>query len=207
MVLLDPTGFGWFGDRLQDAKDIAHGVVDAVLSDLSGENVVTGNKNSQLYQASNFAAHVANLYLSTKAVITGGGMTAVGVVAAPETAGASLVISGTGVVAMAAGTYVGGNALNNLMQSQANNSSSGGDSKGKSKSIGQLQKMVEKGQTPKTIERFDKGKPELHEKEHVHLKDGRALNRDGTWKHGSGTIDNKTWKFLEKQGNWVRPKE
>ena len=40
---------------------------------------------------------------------------------------------------------------------------------------------------------------------HVHLKDKRALNIDGTWKHGSGTIDNVNAKWLKENG-WTLPK-
>ena len=60
-----------------------------------------------------------------------------------------------------------------------------------------LQKDIEKGKAPKSINRYDIGKGK-HEKPHVHFKDGNALNQDGTWKHGGRKLTNKEKKFLEK---------
>jgi hypothetical protein len=65
------------------------------------------------------------------------------------------------------------------------------------KSGNQLQKDIEKGKAPKSINRYDIGKGK-HEKPHVHFKDGNALNQDGTWKHGGRKLTNKEKKFLEK---------
>lgn len=51
--------------------------------------------------------------------------------------------------------------------------------KDKPTSANQMQKQVERGQAPKTVERVDT--PEFSwEKPHVHFKDGTALNIDGS---------------------------
>ena len=76
-------------------------------------------------------------------------------------------------------------------------------------------KLANAGRAPKKIERIDipkldpTGKPLHGQLPHVHFKDGRALNIDGTWKHGSGgvnTIDNKSKNWLIENG-WTLPKE
>ena len=59
-----------------------------------------------------------------------------------------------------------------------------------------MQKQVERGKAPREIERVDKP----HQKggqNHVHFKDGSALNIDGTWKEGEHILTNKEIKFLK----------
>lgn len=58
-------------------------------------------------------------------------------------------------------------------------------------------KDIAKGGVPKSIDRYDAGKGN-YEKPHVHFKDGSALNKDGTWKHGSRKLTNSEKKFLEQ---------
>lgn len=53
------------------------------------------------------------------------------------------------------------------------------------------------------MERFDKGAG-IREKDYVHFRDGAALNKDGTWKHGSRKLTNKGIRYLEKNG-WKIP--
>lgn len=36
---------------------------------------------------------------------------------------------------------------------------------------------------------------------HAHFKDGSALNKDGTWKHGNGKLTNEQKQYL-KQNGW-----
>jgi hypothetical protein len=83
-----------------------------------------------------------------------------------------------------------------------------GDSAGvKPKSSNQMQKEVERGQAPKTIERVDKGvdRPGLKEKPHIHLEDGSALNNDGTWKHGGRPLTEAEKRWILQSG-WKLPK-
>lgn len=65
-----------------------------------------------------------------------------------------------------------------------------------------LQKGVEKGRAPKSIERVDK--PHVPgQLPHVHYKDGTSSNNDGTIhdKHrGIPNVNNKTKKWLEDNG-------
>ena len=82
----------------------------------------------------------------------------------------------------------------------------GKDSKAKAlmpkpKSMNQLQKDVERGKAPKEIDRFDRGGKYEKEQDHVHFKDGTALNKDGTIKEGDNIdITKKTRKYLEQNG-------
>ena len=72
-------------------------------------------------------------------------------------------------------------------------------------SINQMQQQVVRGKAPKTITRVEKAIRERMEKAHVHFKDGSALNRDGTWKHGGKKLTNKECKWLKEAG-WRLPK-
>ena len=74
----------------------------------------------------------------------------------------------------------------------------------KFKSINQLNKLVQTGKLPKTITRFDKGKI-LGELDHVHFRNGSALNINGTWKHSSKILTNKEIKILTQNG-WALPR-
>ncbi len=71
------------------------------------------------------------------------------------------------------------------------------------KKAGELQKQVEKGQAPNSVDRVDKGRGP-HEKDHVDFKDDHALNHDGTWKHKGRKIMNKEKEWLEDNG-WMVP--
>lgn len=72
------------------------------------------------------------------------------------------------------------------------------------KGINAIKKLIDTGKSPKTIIRVDKGKI-FGELDHIHFKDGSALNVDGTWKHGSKTLTNAETKFLQSNG-WQLPK-
>ena len=74
-------------------------------------------------------------------------------------------------------------------------------SKGTQKTLSQLQKEIYIGKAPKGITRLDKGNPKNNEQPHVHFKDGSALNKDGTWKHGKGKLTNEQKQYL-KQNGW-----
>ena len=54
--------------------------------------------------------------------------------------------------------------------------------------------------TPKGITDFHTGKIP-GEQDHVHFKNGSALNKDGTWKHGHGKLTNEQKQYL-KQNGW-----
>lgn len=72
----------------------------------------------------------------------------------------------------------------------------------RSTSVNQMQKQVQKGKAPKEVKRVDKGKI-FGEQDHVHLDDGRAINKDGTFKHnpsGNNNISNAVKEWLKKNG-------
>jgi len=71
-------------------------------------------------------------------------------------------------------------------------------------SAGNMQRQVERGQAPREIDRVDPGRGP-YEKDHIELKDGRALNKDGTWKHGSGNVSNSVRDWLVRNG-WKPPR-
>ncbi|MBA3986239.1 MAG: hypothetical protein H0X63_06645, partial [Flavobacteriales bacterium] len=73
------------------------------------------------------------------------------------------------------------------------------------RSINQLNTLVKKNKVPNTIKRFDKGKDINQPFDHVHFKDGGALNRNGVWRHGGRKLNNSEIKFLTENG-WKIPK-
>jgi RHS repeat-associated protein len=76
-----------------------------------------------------------------------------------------------------------------------------GEKKGKSPN--QLNTEIKQGKAPKDVERVDVGKVK-GEQTHTHFKDGSALNKDGTWKHGESTLSRSTQKWLVENG-WKLP--
>ena len=117
------------------------------------------------------------------------------VTAPAATAAVSTISVGSGLMAH------GGKSLWNFAKLEKNISGKG--EKGY-KSTNQLDTDIKKGRAPKTLERADIRK-KIGEQDHVHLKDGRALNRDGTFKHdfkqkGPSSLTNKTNKFIKKYG-------
>ena len=71
-------------------------------------------------------------------------------------------------------------------------------------SPGKLQRQVERGQAPKSIDRVDQARTK-HEKPNVHFEDGHALNNDGTWKHGGRELTNVEKSWLLENG-WMLPR-
>jgi len=70
-------------------------------------------------------------------------------------------------------------------------------------STNQIEQKIKKGQAPKNIKRADKGKVK-GEQDHIHLEDGSALNKDGSWKHGGRDLTNKEKDWLADNG-WNLP--
>ncbi len=69
--------------------------------------------------------------------------------------------------------------------------------------VNQINNSIRKGNAPKSIERAYSPKVK-GEQEHIHFKDGTAVNKDGTLKHdpkGTGhALTNKEKKFLQDYG-------
>lgn len=69
-----------------------------------------------------------------------------------------------------------------------------------------MNQQVRKGQAPKSVHRVDQGKIEF-EKDHIHFKDDRILNSDGTWRGDRGrTLTTKEKVWIE-ENNWEIPQE
>ncbi|RQP24788.1 RHS repeat domain-containing protein [Piscinibacter terrae] len=86
------------------------------------------------------------------------------------------------------------------------NGDNDGDKPKKGKSVNQINNDVKKDKAPDGIKRADTGKV-TGEQDHVHLDNGNALNRDGTWKHvnsGQG-LTRAQEKYLVDAG-WKLPK-
>ena len=167
--------------------------------------------NNVLQNIDRAAEVVGNLALTAAAIegTTGAAMTAAGgglsasVGGAPE--GLAVAGSGAALIAESAklgvvGTLFKANSKANQARGYERGGTYNGETSKESKSINQLQKDVERGNAPKGIDRFDKGNATLGEKDHVHFKDGSALNIDGTWKHGYRNLKTKEIKYLERNG-------
>ncbi|HEX4019860.1 MAG TPA: RHS repeat-associated core domain-containing protein [Acidobacteriaceae bacterium] len=86
----------------------------------------------------------------------------------------------------------------------ANPNPEGQDPNKKKTSTNQMQKQVERGQAPKSVDRVDT--PRFpNEKPHVEFTDGSALNDDGTWKHGGRPLTNEEGNWLQQNG-WSTPR-
>ena len=70
-------------------------------------------------------------------------------------------------------------------------------------STNQMNKQVERGQAPKSVDRVDPARVP-GEKPHVEFNDGNALNNDGTWKHGGRALTNAERDWLVSNG-WSLP--
>ncbi len=73
----------------------------------------------------------------------------------------------------------------------------------KAASPNQLNQQVRQGKAPKDVKRVDAGKVP-GEQSHVHFKDGAALNKDGTWKHGHRALTEAEKQWLQENG-WSLP--
>jgi len=74
----------------------------------------------------------------------------------------------------------------------------------KATSPNQMQKQVEAGQAPKSVDRVDSPRFPF-EKPHIEFEDGNALNNDGTWKHGGRELTNTEKDWITSNG-WSLPK-
>jgi RHS repeat-associated protein len=139
------------------------------------------------------ASNAASGTAETLAVCSTGGGCAV----APATLGQVAV----GTEAMAGAVKNAAALLNTPMQTSGSKTDNapGSGTTTKPSSAGKMQKEVEKGQAPKSVDRVDKGRGP-HEQDHVHFTDGSARNQDGSWKHGSSVLPKKVTDWLEKHG-------
>ncbi|HYW12862.1 MAG TPA: RHS repeat-associated core domain-containing protein [Longimicrobium sp.] len=81
----------------------------------------------------------------------------------------------------------------------------GSEALGASSSPGRMQREVERGQAPRTVDRVDQGRGP-YEKDHVEFLSGDALNRDGSWKHGGRSLSNAEQAWIRKH-EWSLPND
>lgn len=204
----------------EDALDVLRGFWNSISTNAT--NGLIGNRETGLSNATNeedylkgeVSGDILSLILGAAEIGTGGGMmtggetaTAVAVAASPATAGATLVISPVGIAVSALGaTLIGHGAM--MMANASNNLEKGNNTSTQPAKPKFMQRLVEKGQAPKTIDRFDEAPKNIKNgKPHVHFKDGGAINVDGTIhdKSKSHNLTKKEREFLEKYGWKVNP--
>ena len=169
-----PTDASDYNNALR-GMDNASMVVGAAMIVDGGINITTGGT------------------VATAGVAVTAGSAGTGVVVGAPVAAGGATIAGIGTVEIGAGT---------LLMSNAGTNKSAGYDRGKketTKSLNQLNKDIDKGKAPKNIDRFDKPHNQ-HGQEHVHFKDGSALNKDGTWKEGSYDMTKKQIEYLIENG-------
>jgi hypothetical protein len=184
----DPDPIGEDSSPALEALDALGALADAALHD---PQTVVG-----LLAGAGLVSVGATAVLAGGAVTVGsGGTLAVG--------GVPTVAAGVGLVGVGGALVV---ASVDRLTSAAAQAEARRSADRKAPSVNQAQKEVERGKAPKSIDRFDKGHPQLREQPHVHFKDGNALNQDGTWKHGPGRqLTNDEKDFLTDFG-WQAPK-
>ena len=75
-----------------------------------------------------------------------------------------------------------------------------------STSSNQMNQQVKKGKAPKSVDRVDTANTNVKgEQDHIHFKDGNALNKDGSWKEGTGRSLSNAEKQWITDNNWTLP--
>ena len=95
--------------------------------------------------------------------------------------------------------YIEASSKPQSKQGQTLSNSKSKEKSAKPKTRGQMQREVEKGKAPKDVDRVDKAHSKSGQ-EHVHLKDGSAVNKDGSFKDGKPRLNEKTKKWLRTGG-------
>jgi hypothetical protein len=116
---------------------------------------------------------------------------------------AELTVPAFSLAGSVGGAAVGG--VGGLITCSSKGPSQGGGGGGQSRSTaGNMQKQVERGQAPKSVDRVDRARFPF-EKDQVHFKGGHALNYDGTWEHAGRALTNGETGWLINNG-WSLPK-
>jgi RHS repeat-associated protein len=72
-------------------------------------------------------------------------------------------------------------------------------------SANQMNQQIKTGNAPSGAKRVDVGKVK-GEQTHIHFKNGSALDKDGTWKHGYSKLSKAMRKWLKEAG-WTSPRK
>jgi RHS repeat-associated protein len=179
----------------------------AILTVLTSSSPSAGSAGGSSSSASSHdvLSAASNLLDSVGHLVTNG-ISAFGAAAA----GTSMAISASMALTPSTGVatpVIGGTAVTTpyLINSPTfNDTSLSFSNDNQATSANQLDKKVQRGQAPKTIDRVDRGNPDNGEKDHIQFKDGNALNKDGTWKHGGRTLTNAEREFIIENG-WSLP--
>jgi RHS repeat-associated protein len=190
---VDADGHDW-DDALQYAGGVVQGVASSVSFGLIGG---PSSNDSAASLSGQLTGSLAVTHISATTLDASGTAALGGLIAAPETGGATLAVEPVAGAAalVSSGTLAGGvknsAAVVSTMAAKA----------GTPSSAGKMQKEVEKGQAPESVDRVDKGRGP-NEKDHVHFKNRSARNQDGTWKHDQGgtNLSNKVKDWLKNHG-------
>ena len=129
----------------------------------------------------------------------------------PLLAGAGIAASTVATAAnvtVATGLSVAGGALFASNNEHGNSQNSTRNSNERT-SPNQMQEQVNRGQAPREVDRVDKGKPSIPDnKDHIHFKDGTALNYDGSPSHEGNGLPKITRAISDwiQKNNWGLPK-
>ena len=126
---------------------------------------------------------------------------------APPTGGASLgtvVISSSTIVALGGATaFTGTVMVGDAIVASIN------EANGKPTSRNQMQRQVESGKAPKEVDRVDPPHNDVNNAQnHIHFKDGTAINQDGSLSHQGNGIPKITKNILQwiLDNGWSAPK-
>jgi RHS repeat-associated protein len=123
--LTDPDGMEssnccGLGAIISAASDVYTGAVNAMFQDNTGVDAQSSHSSATMYNTGRFIGHLASLGTSSEEIYGGGSAAVGGVVAAPETGGLSLTVSGAGVAVAIHGTFTLKNAIVNILSGNGN---------------------------------------------------------------------------------------
>jgi hypothetical protein len=193
----DPDGHDWW----QNVKDFMDGASGAYMSDEGAGRTAPDIPSSGSGTAGAYLGHALaltqsglELTVGTSAAIGGTGEAATTSPAAVTGVGAVVPAAGVGVAVAGVavdvhGAVTGIRAAKNIVAMATK----------KPSSAGRMQKEVERGRAPKSVDRVDKGRGP-NEQDHVHFADRSARNQDGSWKHGFSDLSKQVTDWLAKHG-------
>ena len=132
------------------------------------------------------------------AVIASSGGTAAPLLLAAASTIAGTTVTASAVTSIAVSIVVTGIAVMGTAAVASISEASDLGKKKKPTSQNQMQKQVESGKAPKEVDRVDK--PHVNapkQQDHIHFKDGSAINVDGSMSHDSRGIPQITRAILE----------
>ncbi len=181
-----------------------------ILFDIEGEQITLTEleETSLLENCGWFSRALKKVAKAAAAVAVVAAVVAVTAVAAPvviaaatstvvaTSAGTTMLVAGTVATSTLAACTVSASAYLTAKIEDEADQNGNEDVSNNATSQNQMQKQVEKGQAPNEVDRVDKAHNSFGQ-EHVHLKDGTAINKDGTIHDKHKGIPNPSKKVLD----------